>query len=132
MLVINFLDGHLLVYLPQLWIQNIIVLILLLEGISKSNWRICKFCISYSTFKIEQFKQHHKWVAKAIFNQATMDIGLHTIDNFNKVLAEMIKHTFPAYAFREQKRYLRRHLITPRSMKLRSFISRLQELNPYF
>ena len=43
----------------------------------------------------------------------------------------MTKHAFPAYAFREQKRYLRRYLIKPRSMKLCSFISRLQELNAY-
>ena len=43
----------------------------------------------------------------------------------------MTKHTFPSYAFREQKRYLRRHLVKPRSMKLCSFISRLQELNAY-
>ena len=39
----------------------------------------------------------------------------------------MTKHAFPAYAFREQKKYLLRHLVKPRSMKLRSFISRLQE-----
>ena len=69
--------------------------------------------------------------AKATFNQAALFIGIRTIDNFNKVLAKMTKHTFPAYTIREQKRYLRRHLITPRSMKLRSFISRLQELNAY-
>ena len=69
--------------------------------------------------------------ARATFNQAALDIGIRTIDNFNKVLAEMTKHAFPAYAFREQKRYLRRHLVKPRSMKLRSFISRLQELNAY-
>ena len=72
---------------------------------------------------------------EASFNQAALvtalGIGIHTIDNFNKVLAEMTKHAFPAYAFREQKRYLRRHLVKPRSMKLRSFISRLQELNAY-
>ena len=68
---------------------------------------------------------------KATFNQAALDIGIRTVENFNKVLMEMTKHAFPAYAFREQKRYLRRHLVKPRSMKLRSFISRLQELNVY-
>ena len=45
------------------------------------------------------------------------------------VLLEMTKHAFPAYAFREQKGNLRRHLIKPRSMKLHSFVRRLQELN---
>ena len=43
----------------------------------------------------------------------------------------MTKHAFKAYAFCELKRYLRRHLVKPRSMKLRSFISRLHELNAY-
>ena len=69
--------------------------------------------------------------AKATFSQATLDIGIRTIDNVNKVLAEMTKHAFPAYAFRQQKRYSRRYLIKSRSMKLYSFISRLQELNAY-
>ena len=45
--------------------------------------------------------------AKATFNQAVLGIGICTVDNFNKVLLEMTKHGFPAYAFREQKRYLR-------------------------
>ena len=66
---------------------------------------------------------------KATFNQAALDIGIRTVENFNKVLMKMTKHAFPAYAFREQKRYLRRHLVKPRGMKLRSFISRLQKLN---
>ena len=32
--------------------------------------------------------------AKATFNQAALDIGIRTVDNFNKVLMEMTKHTF--------------------------------------
>ena len=43
----------------------------------------------------------------------------------------MIKQAFPAYALREQKRYLCRHLVKPISMKLRSLISRIQELNAH-
>ena len=54
-----------------------------------------------------------------------------TVDNFNKVLLSMTQHVFPAYAFCEQKRYMHRHLVKPRNMKLHSFISRLQELNAY-
>ena len=64
--------------------------------------------------------------AKATFNQAALDIGIRTIDNFNIVLMEMTKHAFPACVFREQKRYLRRHLVKLRCTKLRSYISRLQ------
>ena len=63
--------------------------------------------------------------AKATFKQAALDIGTRTVDKFNKVLLAMTKHAFPAYAFREQKRYMNRHLIKPRSMKLRSFINML-------
>ena len=40
---------------------------------------------------------------KATFSQADLDISIHTVDNFNKVLLEMTKHPFPAYAFREVK-----------------------------
>ena len=69
--------------------------------------------------------------AKATFNQAALEIGIRTVDNFNKVLSEMIKYVFPAYVFCKQKRYLRKHLIKPRCIKLRSFISRLQQLNAY-
>ena len=69
--------------------------------------------------------------AKATFSQAALGIGICTVYNFNKVLLEMIKHAFPAYAFREQKRFLRRNLGKHRGMKLCSFISRLQELNTY-
>ena len=43
----------------------------------------------------------------------------------------MTKHAFPAYAFREQKLHLYKHLVKPRSMKIRNFISRLQEVNGY-
>ena len=66
---------------------------------------------------------------KATFNQAALQIGICTVYNFNKVLAKITKHVFPAYAFCKQKRYLCRHLVKPRRMKLRSFISRLVELN---
>ena len=69
---------------------------------------------------------------KAAFKQAALAIGIRTVDNFNKVLLKMTKHAFTAYAFYKQKRYLCRHLAKPRSMKLRSFNSRLQELNASF
>ena len=32
-----------------------------------------------------------------------LDISIHTVDNFNKVPAEMTKHAFPAYAFCKQR-----------------------------
>ena len=39
--------------------------------------------------------------AKATFNQAALDIGIRADDKFNKVLMEMTKYAFPAYAFCE-------------------------------
>ena len=38
-----------------------------------------------------------------------MDISVRTVDKFNKVLMEMTRHSFPAYAFCKQKRNLRSH-----------------------
>ena len=69
--------------------------------------------------------------ANATFNQAALGIGIHTVDNFNKVLMEMTKHACLTHAFYEQKRYLCRHQIKPWSIKLHTLISRLQELNTY-
>ena len=47
---------------------------------------------------------------KATFNQTDLDIGIHTADNVNKELAEMINHSFPTYVFPKQKSLLCRHL----------------------
>ena len=69
--------------------------------------------------------------AKATFDHAPLDIGICTVDNFNKVLLKMTIHIFPAYTFCKEKRYKRRRLAKPSSMKLRSFISRHQELNAH-
>ena len=55
-------------------------------------------------------ERHLTGDTKSTFNQAALDIGLYTVDNFNKVLAEMTKHTFLGYAFHQQRRYLRGHL----------------------
>ena len=49
--------------------------------------------------------------AKAVLNQSALDIGICTVDNFNKVLLDMTKHEFPSYNFHKKKRYLRRHLV---------------------
>ena len=43
----------------------------------------------------------------------------------------MTKYVFPANVFREQKKYICRHLVKPRSMKICSLISEFQELNAY-
>ena len=52
----------------------------------------------------------------ATFNQAALEIGIRTVDNFNKVLLEMTKHAFAAYTFCEQKHYLCWHLAKHRNI----------------
>ena len=109
-------------------------------GGSPEEWLVCKNKLlkALEDQKISTGSLRNKFTeclligdAKAPFNQAALDIGIRTVDNFNKRLAEMTKHAYPVYAFREKKRYLRMHLAKSRSMKLRSFIYRLQELNAY-
>ena len=83
------------------------------------------------TSKVDDYRTYLPGDAKATFNQAALDIGMCSVYNFNRVLPEMTIHVFPAYAFCKQKRYLCRHPIKPKSIRLLSFISRLQELNAY-
>ena len=43
----------------------------------------------------------------------------------------MTNYVFPAYAFRNQKGYMHRHLEKLGKVKVSSFISKLQELDTY-
>ena len=51
---------------------------------------------------------------KVTFTQAALDIGIYTVENFNKVPADITKHAFPAYDICEQKKYQCRYLIKSR------------------
>ena len=82
----------------------------------------------YGTHSLKGF---HKVKRKLPLTRLPLILIYILLIKFNEVLLEMTKHAFPAYTFRKQKRYMRKHLIKPRSMKLCSFISRLQELNAY-
>ena len=42
-------------------------------------------------------------VPKAPFNEASLDIGIRTTDNFDKGLLEMTKDAFPAYTFASKR-----------------------------
>ena len=46
-----------------------------------------------------------------MFKQADLDIGRHTVDNFNRVLVDMTEYTFPTYAFCKQKIHVYLHMI---------------------
>ena len=62
---------------------------------------------------------------KATFNQTALNIGTHTVKNYNKVLIEMTKHVFPSYASHKQQRYIYRFLMRSRSMKINTYVIRL-------
>ena len=69
--------------------------------------------------------------AKAEFLQQANLVGTRTVANFTTVMATMTVHVFPTYAYRDQRRYMQRYLKKPHDMKVRSFTTRLIQLNTY-
>ena len=69
--------------------------------------------------------------AKAEFLQQANLVGTRTVANFNTVMATMTVHVFPTYAYRDQRRYMQTYLKKPHEMKVRSFTTRLIQLNTY-
>ena len=58
-------------------------------------------------------------------------VGSYTVANFNKVMATMTVQVFLTYAYCDQRRYIQRYLKKPPDMKVRSFTTRLIQLNTY-
>ena len=56
-------------------------------------------------------------------------VGSCTVTNFNIVIATMTVHNFPALAYQDQKRPLRRYLWKPKEMKVITFTTRFIQLN---
>ena len=69
--------------------------------------------------------------AKAQFDTQAAAHGSQTAANFKAIMATMTVHVFPRYALQDQKRYMRRYLKKPLSMKVCSFTTRLTQLNNY-
>ena len=69
--------------------------------------------------------------AKAEFLQQANLVGSRTVANFTTVMATMTVHIFPTYAYHDQRRYMQRYLRKPPDMKVRSFTTRLIQLNTY-
>ena len=73
--------------------------------------------------------------AKAEFLQKANLVGSCTVANLAKAMATMTVHVFPNNAYCDQKPYMQRNLRKLPDMKVRSFTSRLIQLNmylPYF
>ena len=69
--------------------------------------------------------------AKAEFPQQADLVDSRTVANFTRVMTTMTVHVFPTYAYHDQIRYMQRYLRKPPDMKLRSFTTRLIQLNTY-
>lgn len=69
--------------------------------------------------------------AKAEFLQQANLAGARTVANFTTVMNTMTAHIFPTYANRDQRRYMQRYLRKPPDMKVRTFTTRLLQLNAY-
>ena len=86
---------------------------------------------NYGEGSLEEWLVWKDKLVKALDGQSMSTESLRYKFTGNKVLLEITKHEFSVYTFCKQKRYLRRHLVQPWSMKLRSFIIRLHDLNAY-
>ena len=69
--------------------------------------------------------------AKAKFLQQANLVGSRAVANFAMVMVTMTLHVFLTYAYRDQRQYVQKYLRKPPDMKVRSFTTRLIQLNTY-
>jgi len=67
--------------------------------------------------------------ALARFNHVAEANGNETVPNFDKCLDEVTAHVFPKRALQTQKRFMRRFLRKPPSLKIREYVARVVEIN---
>jgi len=67
--------------------------------------------------------------ALASFDQAARLHGPETVQHFKRCLDDVTKHVFPKRALQTQKRYMRRFLRKPPTMKIREYVARVIEIN---
>ena len=73
--------------------------------------------------------------AKAKFFRQANLVGSCKVANFTMVIATMTVHIFPTFGYCDQRQYMKRYLRKPLDIKVRSFTTRLIQLNscrPYF
>ena len=69
--------------------------------------------------------------AKAEFLQKANIVGSHIVIYVTMIMATMIVYVFPSYTYCDQRQYMQRYLRKPPDMKVRSFTTRLIQLNTY-
>lgn len=67
--------------------------------------------------------------ALARFNNAANLHGNETVDHFTACLDDVTAHVFPQRALQKQKRFMRRFLRKPHTMKIREYVARVVEIN---
>ena len=67
--------------------------------------------------------------ALAKFNEVATERGNQTNDNFVLCLRDVTEHVFPKRAIAVQKRYMRRYMRKPRTVKTREYMARFVEMN---
>jgi hypothetical protein len=67
--------------------------------------------------------------ALARFNASVIERGTETLEHFALVIDDMGAYVFPRKALEIEKRFLRRDLKKPRKLKMREFLTRVDEIN---
>ena len=68
---------------------------------------------------------------KAEFLQQDKSVGSCTVANFTSGMVTMTVHVFPTYTYCDQGQYMQRYLRKIPDMKVRTFMTRLIQLNTY-
>ena len=70
-------------------------------------------------------------IGQSLLDYLSKDEIFAEINNFSAVMVKMTAHIFPTYANRDQRRYIQKYLRKPPEMKVRTFSTRLLQLNAY-
>ena len=75
--------------------------------------------------------RHLKGSILSKYNTVAAAHGSQTVYHIKLVTADLTAHVFPSKAYVIQKRYMKKFIKKPRNMKIRTLVSRIQELNDY-
>ena len=65
------------------------------------------------------------------FKTQTDARGDRTQNNFTLVLKDLASYVFKSTDYRDQKTYMRRYMVKPRSLSIRAYVARVRGLNSY-
>ena len=65
------------------------------------------------------------------FKTQTDARGDRNQNNFKLVIKDLASYVFKSTDYRDQKTYMRRYMVKPRSLSIRPYVARVRELNSY-